>query len=186
MTTKIFSGLIRLDHSTAKNNRNEVAAILHVSFYKQEVHATTLTADLKSIGEGSEFVRVHFSGSVNQRERSVTGQCADEVMRYWGHIQEVAEYCRLWERWTDNDKRLGTVGQNAALEGVSELGFDDYGRWIRTYLTDVGLYSDCGYIWGSDTLIEIVPSDVLLKIEQVVEKIRAFGPTLKMKECVNA
>lgn len=186
MTTKIFSGLIRLDSSTAKNNRNEVAALLHVNFYKQEVHHRIMTVDLQVVEAESEFVRVHFSGSVNQKERSVTGQCADEVLRYWGHLPEVAEYCRLWERWTENDKRLGTRDQNSALEGACEICFDDYETWMLVYLRDVGLYSDHGYVWGSDTLIEIVPPEILSKIENVVERIRAFGPALKLKDCVNA
>jgi hypothetical protein len=110
----------------------------------------------------------------------------DEVLRYWGHLQDVSEYCQLWERWTGNDNRLGTRDQNAALEGANEVGFDDYERWIRTYLSDVGLYADRGYFWGSDTLIEIVPQEILSKIEQVVEKIKAFVPTFEMKECINA
>ena len=186
VTTKIFSSLIRLDSSTAKNNCHEVTATLHVNFYRQEAHTRTLTVDLRAIEAESEFIKIRFSGSVNQRDRSVTGQCTDEILRYWGHIPEVAELCRLWERWTSNDNRLGTRDQNAALEGVSEVGFDDYERWIKTYLIDVGLYCDHGYFWGSDTLIEIIPSEVLSKIEQVVERLKTLMPTFEMKECVNA
>lgn len=186
MVTKIFSGLIRLDKSTAKGNRSEINAILHVSFYRQAAQEGSLTIDLQEIEAGSELIRVHFSGSVNQVGRAVTGQCIDEVLRYWGHIPEVVEYCRLWERWNDNEKRVGTRDQNSSLEGVFEIEFDDYEMWAKSYLTDVGLYSDRGYVWGSGTLVELVSLETLAEIEAVVESIKSFGPLLKMKDCVNA
>ena len=89
-----------------------------------------------------------------------------------------------YERWGDNEKRVGTRDQNSALEGALELEFDDYEMWVKSYLSDVGLYSDHGYIWGSSTLVELVPLRVLADIEAVVESIRDFGSILK--DCVNA
>jgi hypothetical protein len=186
MATKIFSGLIRLDKSTARGNRSEVTAVLHVNFYRQNFQDQALTIDLHQIDAGFEFTRIHFTGVVDQVGRSVTGQCADEVMRYWGHIPEIAKYCRLWERWNDNEKRIGTRDQTLALEGVFEIDFDDYEMWAKSYLSDVGLYSDRDYVWGSGKLIEIVPVEILSEIETVVENIRAYGPILKMKDCANA
>jgi hypothetical protein len=184
MITKIFSGLIRLDKATARGNRSDITAILHVNFYNKEIKEKTLTIDLQEVEAGSEVIWVHFSGSVNQVSRGVTGQCVEEVLRYWGHIPEVVEYCRLWERWGDNEKRVGTRDQNSALEGALELEFDDYEMWVKSYLSDVGLYSDHGYVWGSGTLVELVPLRVLADIETTVESIRAFGSILK--DCVNA
>jgi len=182
MATKIFSRLIRLDKSTARGNRSEITAILHVNFYRQASKEQALTIDLQDVGP--EFIQVRFSGEVDQVGRSVTGQCADEVLRYWGHIPEVAEYCRLWERWGDNEKRTGTRDQISALEGVFEIDFENYEMWAKAYLSDICLYLDRGYRWGSGRLIEIVPQEVLSEIETVVESIRTFGSILK--DCINA
>jgi hypothetical protein len=182
MATKIFSRLIRLDQSTARSNRSEITAILHVNFYRQTSKEHALTIDLQEVGP--EFIQVRFSGEVTQVGRAVTGQCADEVLRYWGHITEIAKYCALWERWGDNEKRIGTRDQISALEGVLDIDFDNYEMWVKAYLSDVGLYLDRGHRWGAGKLVEIVPQEVLYEIETVVENIRVHGSILK--DCVNA
>lgn len=190
MSTRLYSGLMRLDTTTARNVRGGASAIIHVNFDTRVISRDCSTVDLQPVSAGTEFVRLYFAGTISLKSNvgasgtSISGQCARELKHYWGHLPEVGEYCELWERWHENDQRLGTQNQRIALEGIEGIEFNDYDRWVKSYLSDVGLYSDRGHVWGSEILVEPVPHEVLSRISSLIERVQAYGPTPNLR-CSN-
>jgi len=182
-TSRLCPSIMRLDKTTARNVRGEASAIIHAKFDTKVTSRDCLTVDLQPVAAGTEYIRVYFAGTISLKSisgasgTSISGQCSREIKHYWGHLPEVSEYCDLWDRWHENDHRLGTRNQYSALEGTEDLEFTDYEKWVKSYLSDVGLYSDHGHVWGSDILIELVPAQVLTHLFHLIERVQVYSPT---------
>lgn len=106
---------------------------------------------------------------------SVGGQCEDTILKYWGHIPEVAELCALWERWHLNELQAGTKAQMEIVRNLPKCPVKtDWYTWASLNLQSQGLFEDRGYSFGREWLFETIPAKVVKRIKALAKEIDPY------------
>lgn len=109
--------------------------------------------------------------SISGHSRDFAGQIHDtitdkEQVKLTIPEQKVKKIVSTWKRWHLNDLKAGTKKQEDALKKMK--GKYDYDKAVK-FLKKKKLYSDKGYKYGTDWLVEPLPESVASNVEKLFE-----------------
>lgn len=118
----------------------------------------------------NSYVEVSFIGEFYVHSISNSaGQNYDDLLNNFGSDSSVKEIVELWKRWHMNGLNAGTRRQKEFLnQYFSEHNVDYSYDKACSVLRLNDLYEDHGYKYGHSWLVEIVPSDVIDRIKQLM------------------
>lgn len=96
------------------------------------------------------------------------GQCIDTILKYFPHNDLVKELHRLWKRWHLNSMKAGDAEQEKAVEKYLETNRYDY-KEVCKYLESINLLEHNGYRYGTKWLYELIDSQDLTKIHELLK-----------------
>jgi hypothetical protein len=112
-----------------------------------------------------------------------SGQTVDTVATLWAGYAAVQELCTLWSRWHLNTMKPGSRAQSEALEaaiGGKSRDFAEneatlYGLGLLLDKSNPG-FGEKGYRYGSQWLTEVLPEDVVSRINELRSIIETSEP----------
>ena len=109
--------------------------------------------------------------SISGYSKNFAGQIYDELIdesqvKITIPKEKVQELVKTWKRWHLNDLKSGTKRQEEALKGFKGRPKGQSYTQDVEFLKKKKLYSDKGYKYGTDWLVEPLPKEVEIKIEE--------------------